>query len=181
MARREAVPRWLLLGALIALGANILAAAMTQVTIDLMRSTSAFATEVHERDLALVHYYQALVYPIAALAVVLYLGPIIRHFRCDPDQPAAPIVQRRTVNAPLVIAAIGFLPWTISAVAFPLATLITFGRRDMVTSTRFADPLKNGISHSEVVVFEGCAHAPIYEKIDEFNARTLAFLQHHSG
>ena len=60
-------------------------------------------------------------------------------------------------------------------------TLITFGRRDMVTSTRFADPLKNGISHSEVVVFEGCAHAPIYEKIDEFNARTLAFLQHHSG
>jgi len=60
-------------------------------------------------------------------------------------------------------------------------TLITFGRSDMVTSTRFADPLSNGISHSEVVVFEGCAHAPIYEKIDEFNARTLAFLRQHSG
>jgi pimeloyl-ACP methyl ester carboxylesterase len=51
----------------------------------------------------------------------------------------------------------------------------------MVTSTRFADPLKNGITNSDVVVFEGCAHAPIYEKINEFNARTLAFLQHHSG
>lgn len=60
-------------------------------------------------------------------------------------------------------------------------TLITFGRRDMVTSTRFADPLKNGITQSEVAVFDGCAHAPIYEKINEFNARTLAFLQHHSG
>jgi pimeloyl-ACP methyl ester carboxylesterase len=60
-------------------------------------------------------------------------------------------------------------------------TLITFGRRDMVTSTRFADPLRNGISKSDVVVFEGCAHAPIYEKIGEFNARTLAFLQYHSG
>jgi pimeloyl-ACP methyl ester carboxylesterase len=59
--------------------------------------------------------------------------------------------------------------------------LITFGRRDMVTSTRFADSLKNGIANSEVVVFEGCAHAPIYEKINEFNARTLAFLQHHSS
>jgi pimeloyl-ACP methyl ester carboxylesterase len=51
----------------------------------------------------------------------------------------------------------------------------------MVTSARFADPLKNGIANSVVVVFEGCAHAPIYEKINEFNARTLAFLQHHSG
>src|SRR5579863_160264 len=39
-------------------------------------------------------------------------------------------------------------------------TQITFGRHDVVTSTRFADTLKNGVSDSEVVVFEGCAHAP---------------------
>lgn len=58
-------------------------------------------------------------------------------------------------------------------------TLITFGRLDMVTSTRFADPLHQGIRDSEVVVFEGCSHAPIYEKVDEFNERTLAFLQRH--
>jgi pimeloyl-ACP methyl ester carboxylesterase len=60
-------------------------------------------------------------------------------------------------------------------------TLITFGQVDMVTSTRFAEPLQKGIAGSEVVVFEGCAHAPIYEKVDEFNARTLAFLQANSG
>jgi hypothetical protein len=32
-----------------------------------------------------------------------------------------------------------------------------------------------------VVVFEDCAHAPIYEKVDDFNRHTLAFLQDHSG
>ena len=58
-------------------------------------------------------------------------------------------------------------------------TLITFGRLDMVTSTRFTEPLQRGIRASEVVVFEGCAHAPIYEKVDEFNERTLAFLGKH--
>jgi pimeloyl-ACP methyl ester carboxylesterase len=60
-------------------------------------------------------------------------------------------------------------------------TLITFGRHDMVTSTRFAEPLREGIKHSEVAVFEGSSHAPIYEQVEEFNARTLAFLQAHTG
>jgi 3-oxoadipate enol-lactonase len=59
-------------------------------------------------------------------------------------------------------------------------TQITFGRHDMVTSTRFADRLKT-IQQSELVVFEGCAHATIYEKVDEFNQTTLEFLNRHSG
>ena len=58
-------------------------------------------------------------------------------------------------------------------------TLITFGRLDMVTSTRFAEPLQHGIGASEVAIFDGCAHAPIYEKVEEFNERTLAFLGKH--
>jgi pimeloyl-ACP methyl ester carboxylesterase len=58
---------------------------------------------------------------------------------------------------------------------------LTFGRHDMVTSTRFAGPLSEAIPVSEVVVFEDCAHAPIYENVEEFNRRTLAFLQSHSG
>jgi 3-oxoadipate enol-lactonase len=60
-------------------------------------------------------------------------------------------------------------------------TLITFGRHDMVTSTRFAAPLSEGIADSEVLVFEDCAHAPIYEDVEGFNAQTLAFLQRHAG
>jgi 3-oxoadipate enol-lactonase len=60
-------------------------------------------------------------------------------------------------------------------------TQITFVRYDMVTSTRFADPLKQHIQQAELVIFEGCAHAPIYEKVDEFNQTTLAFLKRHAG
>jgi pimeloyl-ACP methyl ester carboxylesterase len=60
-------------------------------------------------------------------------------------------------------------------------TLITFGRHDLLTSNRFADRLKAAIRGSEVWAFEGCAHAPIYERVDEFNQRTLAFLRQHAA
>ena len=60
-------------------------------------------------------------------------------------------------------------------------TLITFGERDMVTSTRFAGPLTAAIPGADLAVFENCAHAPIYEDVDGFNQRTLAFLRQHSG
>jgi pimeloyl-ACP methyl ester carboxylesterase len=59
-------------------------------------------------------------------------------------------------------------------------TLITFGKYDMVTSTRFAEPLSSGIGNSEIVVFEGASHAPIYEQVEEFNGQTLAFLRANS-
>jgi pimeloyl-ACP methyl ester carboxylesterase len=59
-------------------------------------------------------------------------------------------------------------------------TQLTFGRYDLVTSTRFADRMKGNIRGSELLVFEGCAHAPIYEKVEEFNQKTLAFLQRHA-
>ena len=60
-------------------------------------------------------------------------------------------------------------------------TLITYGRYDMATSTRFAKPLSEGIASSEVHVFENCAHAAIYEDVEGFNERTLNWLQQHSG
>jgi len=60
-------------------------------------------------------------------------------------------------------------------------TLITYGRHDIVTSTRFAAPLTEGIAKTELIVFEDCAHAPIYENVEAFNGRTLAFLQRHTG
>ena len=59
-------------------------------------------------------------------------------------------------------------------------TQITFGKLDMITSTRFAGPLQTGIRGSELVLFD-TSHTPIYEKVDEFNQRTLTFLQRHSG
>ena len=61
------------------------------------------------------------------------------------------------------------------------STLITFGRQDVASSTRFADRLKAGIRNSELLIFEGCSHAPIYEKVAEFNEKTLVFLRKHVG
>ena len=60
-------------------------------------------------------------------------------------------------------------------------TLITFGRHDVATSTRFADRMKRRIRNSELLIFEACAHTPIYEKVEEFNEKTLEFLQHHAA
>jgi 3-oxoadipate enol-lactonase len=60
-------------------------------------------------------------------------------------------------------------------------TQITFGRHDMVTSTRFADRLTNGIKSSELYIFEDCSHAPLYENVAAFNEKTLAFLRKHAS
>jgi pimeloyl-ACP methyl ester carboxylesterase len=54
-------------------------------------------------------------------------------------------------------------------------TLVTFGRYDLVTSTRFADTLIGALKEAELVVFEHCSHAPIYQNVAAFNERTLAF------
>src|SRR5262245_34144049 len=152
MARREAVPRWVILGTLIALGANVLATATNQVTIRLMRSLSEFAKLVREHDLALLPYFLAIVYPSALLAIGLYLWPIIRHFRCDPDQPASVLVQRRTVSAPLVVAGIGFLPWLTGACLFPVATIIHFGHwASELASQQVLSPLVSGFLAAAVI------------------------------
>jgi pimeloyl-ACP methyl ester carboxylesterase len=60
-------------------------------------------------------------------------------------------------------------------------TQVTFGRHDAVTSVRFAGPLTQAIKDTELVVFDDCAHAPIYENVAEFNAKTMDFLARHSG
>ena len=60
-------------------------------------------------------------------------------------------------------------------------THITVGSRDQLTSTRFADRLKRHIPNSELLVFEGCAHTALYERVEEFNQRTLGFLRRHAG
>jgi len=67
----------------------------------------------------------------------------------------------------------------LSQIAAP--TQITFGRHDMVTSTRFADRLTSAIHNSELVVFEESSHAPMYESVEEFNERTLQFLRRQAG
>jgi pimeloyl-ACP methyl ester carboxylesterase len=60
-------------------------------------------------------------------------------------------------------------------------TLITFGEYDLITSVRYAKPMQQSIPNTELIVFENASHGPIYEIPDEFNQKTLAFLQKHSS
>ncbi|HET9788178.1 MAG TPA: alpha/beta hydrolase [Pyrinomonadaceae bacterium] len=102
-----------------------------------------------------------------------YIESLVAFVRSRPAQPVdAFIRQTEAVLAHDVESQLG----KISA-----PTQITFGRLDHITSTRFAEPLQSNIKQSELIVFEACSHAPIYEKVDEFNQKTLAFLQRHSG
>jgi pimeloyl-ACP methyl ester carboxylesterase len=60
-------------------------------------------------------------------------------------------------------------------------TLITFGEYDMVCSTRFADRMTKNIKNTELIVFKDCAHAGLYENVEEFNKKTMDFLVKHTG
>jgi pimeloyl-ACP methyl ester carboxylesterase len=60
-------------------------------------------------------------------------------------------------------------------------TQITFGSQDVLTSTRFAAEIQSNIPNSELVVFQGCAHAALYQDVQGFNHTTLEFLTRHSS
>jgi pimeloyl-ACP methyl ester carboxylesterase len=102
-----------------------------------------------------------------------YVDQLAAFVRSRPQQPLDAFI--RQSNAVIAHDALGQL----GKIAAP--TQITFGRHDIVTSTRFAEPFKDGIETNEITVFEGCAHAAIYERVSEFNEKTLSFLQNHVG
>ncbi|HKE59318.1 MAG TPA: alpha/beta hydrolase [Pyrinomonadaceae bacterium] len=100
-----------------------------------------------------------------------YIQALSDFVRSRPEQPVAAFIQQsNAVVAHDVEAQLG----RITA-----PTQITFGENDLLTSTRFADPMKNNIRNSELLIFAGCTHGALYEKVEEFNQRTLAFLQRH--
>jgi 3-oxoadipate enol-lactonase len=101
-----------------------------------------------------------------------YIQSLAAFVRSRPAQPVPAFIQHsNAVIAHDVEAQLG-------RVKAP--TQITFGRHDMLT-LRFADAINSKIRDSELVVFEGCAHAPLYEKVEEFNQKTLEFLRRHTA
>jgi len=100
-----------------------------------------------------------------------YIDQLAAFVRSRPQQPYDAFI--RQSNAVITHDAVSQL----ARIKAP--TQITFGRHDVVCSTRFADAMKSGIKGSELLVFETCAHAPIYESVAEFNERTLSFLKRH--
>jgi pimeloyl-ACP methyl ester carboxylesterase len=100
-----------------------------------------------------------------------YIDQLAAFVRSRPKQPFDSFIQQSNAVVAHDAAA------QLGRIKAP--TQITFGRYDMVTSTRFADAMKNGIKGSELLVFENCAHAPIYQSVAEFNEKTLSFLKRH--
>ena len=102
-----------------------------------------------------------------------YIQALCDFVRSRPKQPLAAFMQQSdAVMAHDAEAQLGRIR---------APTLITFGRRDQATSTRFADPLRHGIANPELHIFEDCSHAPLYENVPAFNESTLAFLKKHAG
>jgi pimeloyl-ACP methyl ester carboxylesterase len=102
-----------------------------------------------------------------------YIEQLAAFVRSRPKQPVDAFL--RQSDAVIAHDALGQLG-NITA-----PTQITFGRQDIVTSTRFVGPFRTGVKNSELVIFEMCAHAPICENVSEFNEKTLAFLKRHIG
>ena len=102
-----------------------------------------------------------------------YIDQLAAFVRSRPKQPLDAFL--RQSDAVIAHDALGQL----GKITAP--TQLTFGQHDIVTSTRFVEPFKSGIKNSELVIFEMCAHAAIYESVSEFNEKTLDFLNRHIG
>jgi pimeloyl-ACP methyl ester carboxylesterase len=97
-----------------------------------------------------------------------FVETLVDFVRSRPAQPVeAFLAQTDAVIAHDATAALGEID---------PPTLITFGARDVVCSTRFAEPLNNEIGGSELVVFEHLSHAGLHEDPETFNRATLDFL-----
>ena len=97
-----------------------------------------------------------------------FVDTLVDFVRGRPVQPVdAFVAQIDAVIAHDASAALGEID---------VPTLITFGARDLVCSTRFAEPLNRGIAGSELVVFDHLSHAGLHEDPEAFNRATLDFL-----
>jgi pimeloyl-ACP methyl ester carboxylesterase len=97
-----------------------------------------------------------------------FVDTLVDFVRGRPAQPVdAFMAQTDAVLAHDASAALGEIE---------VPTLITFGARDLVCSTRFADPIQSGIRGSELVVFDDLSHAGLHEDPETFNRATLDFL-----
>ena len=102
-----------------------------------------------------------------------YIQSLADFVRGRPAQPLAAFMQQSNAVLAHDVEA------QIARITVP--TQITCGRRDLLCSDRFAERIHRAIHGSDLVVFEGCAHTPMYEKVEEFNQKTLAFLKRHAG
>jgi pimeloyl-ACP methyl ester carboxylesterase len=102
-----------------------------------------------------------------------YIESLATFVRSRPPQPVDAFIQQSEAVIRHDVES------QVGRIAVP--TLLTFGRHDALTSVRFADPIKAKVPHVETLIFEDCAHAALYQSVEEFNQKTLAFLQRHAA
>jgi len=97
-----------------------------------------------------------------------FVDTLVQFVRGRPAQPLdAFLAQTDAVVAHDASAVLGEIE---------VPTLITVGARDLVCSTRFAEPISRAIAGSELVVFDHLSHAGLHEDPETFNRATLDFL-----
>jgi adenylate cyclase len=143
--RGSPVPAWLAIAAAIVIAANLLAGVTTYVTVELMHGVTPFAQEARAYELSVLPAWRCTAYGGGIAFIVFYLWPVIAYFRCGASGPVSELVQRRVINAPSMLALVGFLMWTTSIVMFPLLTVLHFGHWSPdLMSQQVLGPLVNG-------------------------------------
>ncbi len=138
------VPGWLLVSVFLVIAANLLAGLATSISVGVMQGVSDFARAVQRHDEHIIAAYRCIAYPLLTGVTLFYLWPLIAYFRCGATEPS-PLVQRRAVNGPFVIAAVGFSGWLSGAIVFPAITIVHFGRwTGELASQQVLSPLVNG-------------------------------------
>ncbi len=141
----SALRRWLFLGGLVTVAANLFGAFATKQTIGAMGAVSPFALAVRGMELSLIPYYDLVSFPVTIAIVVVYLWPVIAYAAAGEPEGPSLVVQRRIVGAPAAIAALGFAPWLLSCILFPSLTIIRFGRwSGELISQQVFSPLVSG-------------------------------------
>lgn len=148
------MPLWVVLVFAVAIVVNALAGIATNLTVGVMRSVSAFANEVRAIDTVNVRIYNLASYPVVGAACLFYLWPLIRYFRAGAPQPPPPVIQRRALAGPAMLARLSFLPWLVGLVLFPSLTVYRFGywSTDLM-SQQVLSPLVNGFLAAATLFF----------------------------
>jgi pimeloyl-ACP methyl ester carboxylesterase len=55
-------------------------------------------------------------------------------------------------------------------------TLLTAGTKDIFTPQHFTKSIAQEIPHAELILFEGSGHTHHWDRLEQFNRRTLDFL-----
>jgi adenylate cyclase len=139
------VPGWLLLSVVVVIAANLVAGVATRISVGVMQGVSEFALNVEKHDTKFLTVYRCAAYLLLTAVTLLYLWPLVRYFRCGDATEPSLAVQRRAVNGPFVIAALGFSGWVSGVILFPVITIVHFGRwTGELASQQVLSPLING-------------------------------------